>query len=43
MQYDTEKLPLSDHLAIDRTVLANGRTFLAYVRITYKILAIFCD
>ena len=32
MQYDSEKLTISDHLAIDRTVLANGRTFLAYVR-----------
>lgn len=29
---DKDKLILRDHLAADRTVLANERTFLAYIR-----------
>jgi len=39
-QYDNGQLPLSDHLAIDRTVLANGRTFLAYVRTALALFII---
>ncbi|MCB0291761.1 MAG: DUF202 domain-containing protein [Calditrichaeota bacterium] len=31
-RYTKEQLILRDHLAVDRTVLANENTFLAYVR-----------
>lgn len=31
-QYNASELILRDHLAIDRTVLANERTMLAYIR-----------
>ena len=32
--------PLSDHLAVERTAMANERTLLAYVRTSLAILAI---
>ena len=31
-QFENTKLSLNDHLAIDRTILANQRTLLAYIR-----------
>lgn len=31
-RFDQEDLILRDHLAIDRTILANERTYLAYIR-----------
>ncbi len=42
MNVDAEELSLRDHLAIDRTLLANERSFLAYVRtsVTLFIAAI---
>ena len=36
----TENLSLSDRLAIDRTVLANERTFLAYLRTVLGLAAL---
>ncbi len=39
-QYDPAELILRDHLAIDRTALANERTFLAYVRTALALLVI---
>ena len=33
-EFDPDQLILRDYLAIDRTLLANQRTFLAYVRTT---------
>ncbi|MBN1540464.1 MAG: DUF202 domain-containing protein [Candidatus Thermoplasmatota archaeon] len=33
-----EKLILRDHLALERTMLSNERTFLAYVRTTLTLL-----
>ncbi len=39
-QYDPEELVLRDHLAIDRTAMANERTFLAYVRTALALLVI---
>lgn len=33
--YDQERLILRDHLAIDRTVLANERTLLSYLRTAF--------
>jgi len=35
----TEKLNLSDYLALDRTKLANERTYLAYIRTFIALLA----
>jgi len=37
--YDCKELVLRDHLAIDRTVLANERTLLAYIRTTLTLFA----
>jgi len=36
---DPEILTIRDHLAIDRTVLANERTFLGYIRTALACLA----
>ena len=35
--YETEEMILRDHLATDRTALANERTFLAYIRTSLSI------
>ena len=35
--YETEEMILRDHLATDRTTLANERTFLAYIRTALSI------
>ena len=35
-----EKLSLTDHLAVDRTMLANERTFLAYFRTALALVVI---
>jgi putative membrane protein len=37
---DPCRLILRDHLAIDRTVLANERTFLAYIRTALTLLVV---
>ncbi|MHA1154907.1 MAG: YidH family protein [Candidatus Heimdallarchaeota archaeon] len=37
---NTDELNMSDHLAVDRTSLANERTFLAYVRSALAISAV---
>ncbi len=37
---NTDDLKMSDHLAVDRTSLANERTFLAYVRSALAISAV---
>ena len=34
------KLSLTDYLAIDRTILANGRTLLSYARTSPAMLAV---
>jgi len=39
-QLDTNHLTLRDHLALDRTTLANERTFLAYVRTALALFII---
>jgi inner membrane protein YidH len=36
-QYNKDELILRDHLAADRTALANERTFLAYVRTAFTM------
>ncbi|MBN1542898.1 DUF202 domain-containing protein [candidate division KSB1 bacterium] len=37
-QYEVESFILRDHLALDRTMLANERTFLAYLRTAIMVL-----
>jgi putative membrane protein len=39
-RFPPERLSLNDHLAIDRTVLANERTLLAYLRTALALLVI---
>jgi putative membrane protein len=39
-QLDTNHLTLRDHLALDRTTLANERTFLAYIRTALALFVI---
>lgn len=38
-RFDTESLTLRDVLAVDRTIVANERTFLGYIRTTLALLA----
>jgi len=38
--YENSNLVLRDHLAIDRTVMANERTFLAYLRTAFSLLVV---
>lgn len=35
-----EELILRDHLALDRTILANERTFLSYIRTTLAMIVV---
>ncbi len=39
VRFDTHHLTLRDVLAVDRTIVANERTFLGYVRTTLALLA----
>lgn len=39
IQFKKEELILRDYLAADRTVLANERTFMAYIRTTIALAA----
>ena len=38
--YGSQALSLTDHLAIDRTILANERTLLAYLRTALGLVVI---
>lgn len=38
-QFEDDELGLRDHLAIDRTAMANQRTFLAYARTSIMLAA----
>ncbi|MDQ3393332.1 MAG: DUF202 domain-containing protein [Bacteroidota bacterium] len=40
--YYKDKLSLSEQLALDRTILANERTFLSYMRTSLTILLLGC-
>lgn len=39
-QFKEEELILRDHLALDRTVLANERTFLSYIRTMLAVVVV---
>jgi putative membrane protein len=39
-KFTEEELILRDHLALDRTVLANERTFLSYIRTTLALVVV---
>jgi putative membrane protein len=38
--FSEEEMILRDHLALDRTILANERTFLSYVRTTLAVVIV---
>ena len=39
-RFTQEELILRDHLAIDRTIMANERTFLSYIRTTLALIVV---